>query len=84
MTRAQLEAAIWQHWPSRDPQAVSAVAAILAAADAYATHTRKRGRGTRPLPARTWYVHTSGTDLHAVIGVLYDALIAADGRQAAA
>jgi hypothetical protein len=36
MNRAELEAVIWRHWPTRDAEAVDAVDTILAAADAYA------------------------------------------------
>lgn len=36
MTRDELEAAIWRHWPTRGPEAGKAVDAILAAADTYA------------------------------------------------
>src|SRR5712664_1525218 len=36
MTRDELEAEIWRHWPTRGATATAAVDAILAAADAYA------------------------------------------------
>lgn len=46
MTRDQLEAVIWRHWPTRGTEAGRAVDAILAAADQYAltqnSHTRVR------------------------------------------
>lgn len=35
MTRDDLEAVVWRHWPARGPKAGDAVDAILAAADAY-------------------------------------------------
>jgi hypothetical protein len=39
MTRDELEAAIWRHWPTRGTEAAAAVDAILTAADDYATTT---------------------------------------------
>jgi hypothetical protein len=35
MTRDELEAVIWRHWPTRGREAVAAVDAILAACDGY-------------------------------------------------
>jgi hypothetical protein len=44
MTRAELEAVIWQHWPTLAVTDTAAVDAILAAADAYAQRGRARDR----------------------------------------
>ena len=44
MTRDQLEAVIWRHWPTRGTEAGRAVGAILAAADRYAENGDARVR----------------------------------------
>lgn len=75
--RADVEAAIWRHWPASAAGAHRAAAQILAAADRYAEHYRTIRRVLirhEPPPARPLR-HTSDTDLWPVISVLADALL---------
>lgn len=51
MTPAELEAVIWQHWPTRGPEAGEHVDAIVAAAVAYAAD-RAWLAGWKPRPGR--------------------------------
>ena len=90
MDRAQLEAFIWRHWPTRGSEARYAVDAVLDAADAYAmgkllaarTRRRRRLRVLQPQP-KTVLCHTSDTDLYPLIGTLAAALLGGEQEAAA-
>jgi hypothetical protein len=70
VSRDELEAVIWQHWPTRGTLAGRSVDAILNAADAYAdTRTLHEPRE----PRRALH-HVSGSDLFPVIGLLAEAM----------
>ena len=84
MTRDQLEAVIWRHWPTRGSQSTHAVDAILAAAHAYADSMQPIPGGQRPACPCHVLRHTSDTDLYPLIGVLADALMGSSEQEAAA
>ena len=75
MDRAQLEAVIWKHWPTRGSQATRSVDAILAASYAYAVSMWPPPGSQRPACPCHVLHHTSDSDLHPVIGALAGALL---------
>jgi hypothetical protein len=81
LSRDELQAIIWQHWPTRGEGAERSVAAVLQAADAYAQGSRFVR--PQPPPERPVLRHSSSTDLYPLIGALADALLGG-GQEAAA